>query len=146
MNNAIVFAVVLGTYVTAHQLADYWLQTGCQAARKGLPGWAGHRACAAHVATYHLTLAAFLALTAGLLSLPVSAGWAALGLTVSAVSHYFADRRRPLQWLADSLGASVVPGKGEFYRSGSGLASGAAHLDQAWHWLWLFAAALITAH
>jgi hypothetical protein len=27
-----------------------------------------------------------------------------------------------------------------FWNSGQGLASSAAYLDQAWHWLWLFAA------
>jgi hypothetical protein len=64
----------------------------------------------------------------------------AAGLAVSAVSHYFADRRRPLQRVA-----GLIPGKLGFWRAGDGLASGAAHLDQAWHWGWLFAAALITA-
>jgi hypothetical protein len=142
---AVVFSVVLGAYLTGHQVDDYWLQTGAQALGKGLPGWAGRRACAAHVATYTLTLAACLALAAWRLALPVSPAWAAAGLAVSAVTHYIADRRRPLQRIADALGGSLVPGKGEFWRSGEGLASGAAHLDQSWHWLWLFAAALITA-
>ena len=115
------------------------MQTSHQAMRKGLPGWAGRIACAKHVATYTLTLAACLALAAWRLSLPVSIGWAATGLAVSALTHYFADRRKPLAKLADLLG------NGGFWRSGEGLASGAAHLDQSWHWLWLFIAALITA-
>lgn len=138
---AVIFAAVLGIYAAGHQVGDYWVQTGGQAARKGLPGWPGRCACAAHVVTYTLTLAVFLALAAWLLPLPVSPGRAAAGLAVSAVTHYFADRRRPLQRVADALGS----GKGGFWRSGDGLASGAAHLDQAWHWLWLFTAALITA-
>ena len=66
--------------------------------------------------------------------------WAAAGLAVSAVTHYFADRRRPLRWLA-----GLIPGKLGFWQAGDGLASGGAFLDQAWHWWWLFAAALITA-
>lgn len=139
MTAADVFAVAFGAYAAGHQVADYWVQTPDQSMRKVLPGWAGRRACAAHVVTYHLTLAAFLALAAWTLALPVSPGWAAAGLAVSAVTHYAADRRRPLERLSDAIG------KGEFWRAGQGLASGAAHLDQAWHWLWLFAAALITA-
>jgi len=139
MSAATVFAVVFGAYLTAHHVADYWVQTSHQAMRKGLPGWAGRRACTAHVASYTLTLAAFLALAAWRLALPVSPGWATAGMAVSAVTHYFADRRTPLRRVAD------LTGKGEFWRSGEGLASGAAHLDQSWHWLWLFIAALITA-
>lgn len=139
MTAADVFAVAFGAYVAGHQVADYWIQTPGQSMRKALPGWPGRRACAAHVVTYHLTLAVFLALAVWVLALPVNPGWAAAGLAVSAATHYVADRRRPLKRLADAIG------KGEFWRSGEGLASGAAHLDQAWHWLWLFAAALITA-
>lgn len=138
MSAAAVFAAVFAVYVAGHQVGDYWVQTGRQALGKGQPGWAGRRACAAHVITYTLTLAAFLALGAWWLALPVSPVRVATGLTVSAVTHYFADRRKPLAKLADLLG------NGEFWRFGEGLASGAAHLDQSWHWLWLFAAALIT--
>lgn len=133
------FAAVFGVYLAGHQIADYWVQTSAQAMRKGLPGWAGRRACASHVATYTLTLAVFLAVAAWRLSLPVSPGWAAAGLAVSAATHYFADRRKPLARLAGLVG------NGEFWRSGEGLAAGAAHLDQSWHWLWLFVAALVTA-
>jgi hypothetical protein len=139
MTAALIFAVAFGSYVAGHQVADYWVQTGAQAMRKGLPGWAGRRACAAHVVTYTLTLAVFLALAAWVLALPVSPVAAAAGLFVSAVTHYFADRRAPLARLAGRLG------KSDFWNAGEGLASGAAHLDQSWHWLWIFAAALITA-
>lgn len=139
MAAAVVFAAVFGAYAAGHQVGDYWVQREWQALGKGLPGWAGRRACAAHVAGYTLTLAVFLAVAAWWLSVPVRPGWAAAGLAVSAVTHYFADRRAPLARLA------ALAGKGGFWRCGEGLASGAAHLDQSWHWLWLFAAALITA-
>ena len=139
MTAAVVFAAVLGAYLTGHHVADYWVQTSAQALGKARPGWAGRRACAAHVAAYTLTLAGCLALTAWRLGLPVSPGWAAAGLAVSAVTHYFADRRAPLAKLAALLGL------GGFWRSGEGLASGAAHLDQSWHWAWVFIAAMITA-
>ena len=99
---------------------------------------ARRRACAAHVATYSLTLGACLAFAGWWLSLPLSAGWAAAGLGLSAVTHYFADRRKPLERLAE-----LWPGKIGFYRAGEGLATGAALLDQAWHWWWLFLSALL---
>lgn len=137
---AVVFAAVFAAYAAGHPVGDYWVQTNGQAAAKALPGWAGRRACAAHVATYTATLAACLALAWCMLGLPLRPGPVVAGLAVSAVSHYFADRRRPLQHLA-----ALIPGKLGFWRTGDGLASGAAHLDQAWHWWWLFAAALITA-
>jgi hypothetical protein len=145
MTGAATFAAVFAAYAAGHQVGDYWVQTHRQALGKGLPGWAGRRACAAHVATYTLTLAACLALAGWWLRMPVSVVHAVAGLAASAVTHYAADRRRPLQRLAEALGASVVPGKGEYWHAGNGVATGAAHLDQAWHWLWLFAAALLTA-
>jgi hypothetical protein len=55
------------------------------------------------------------------------------------VTHYFADRRAPLRRLAGEVGA------GGFWRTGEGLATGAALLDQAWHWWWLFVSALIVS-
>lgn len=97
------------------------------------------------MATYTLTLAACLALAAWRLSVPLDAARVAAGLAVSAVTHYAADRRRPLQRLAEVLGASVVPGKARYWRAGDGLATGAAYLDQAWHWCWLFVSALVVA-
>lgn len=134
MSPAAVFAAVFAAYVTGHQAADYWLQTSHQALCKGLPGWPGRRACAAHVAVYTLTLAGFLALAAWQLALPVSPARAAAGLALSAVTHYWADRRRPLERLARLIG------KGEFWESG-----GAERMDQAFHWAFVFAAALVTA-
>ncbi|MFE6925918.1 transcriptional regulator [Nocardia sp. NPDC057663] len=135
---AATFAAVLGAFLVGHQVGDYWVQTSHQAAGKGAPGWHGRWECAKHVATYTLTLALCLAAVAWWLHLPIDLGWAAGGLAVSAVTHYWADRRTTLAALSDRLGL------GGFYRAGTGLASGAAHLDQSWHWLWLGVAALVT--
>lgn len=137
--NAIVFAATFAAYITGHHVADYWTQTDRQATCKALPSWAGRRACAAHVTVYTVVLAAFLTVTAWQLALPVSPWRAAAGLAVSAVSHYLADRRRPLERLARLIG------KGKFWDLGDGLASGAAAMDQAFHWAFVFTAALITA-
>jgi Protein of unknown function (DUF3307) len=145
MTPAATFAVVFAALGAGHWIGDYWIQTHHQALAKGGSGWAGRRACAAHVATYTLTLAGCLALAAWRLSVPLNAVYVATGLAVSAVTHYAADRRRPLQRLAEMLGTSVVPGKAQYWRAGDGLATGAAYLDQAWHWTWLFASALVIA-
>jgi len=131
------FAAVAVTIYAAHQVGDYWVQTSDQAARKGLPGWTGRLACAEHVATYTATLAAFLWVAQAWTGMLSGAHWAFAGLALSAVTHYFADRRRPLAWLCRLLGRSG------FHDAGDGLATGAALLDQAWHWAWLFASALV---
>jgi hypothetical protein len=136
---AAVFGAVFAAYFAGHQVADFWVQTSHQALCKGLPGREGRRACAAHVAVYTAVLAVFLAAAAGLLGLPASPGRAAAGLAAVAVTHYLADRRRPLERLAR------LAGKDEFWDLGDGLSSGAAAMDQSFHVAVLFAAALITA-
>jgi hypothetical protein len=145
MTAAASFPVVFAALGAGHWAGDYWIQTHRQALGKARPGWPGRRACAAHVGTYTLALAGCLALAGWWLSVPLGLVQVAAGLAVSAVTHYAADRRRPLERLAGMLGARLVPGKGEYYRAGDGLATGAAYLDQAWHWLWLFVAALVIA-
>lgn len=131
------FAAVTATIYAAHQCGDYWVQTSDQAAKKGLPGWEGRYACAMHVATYTAALVAFLAVATWWTGMHLSAPWYFAGLALSAVTHYLSDRRRPLAWLCSKLGKTT------FYEAGAGLATGAALLDQAWHWCWLFASALV---
>lgn len=142
------FAAAFAALFAAHQFADHWVQTSRQSARKGLPGWPGRRACAAHVAWY--TAAAALAVVAMTTStggtIPVSRTVA--GLAVSGVSHYWIDRRTTLAILAEAVG------KGEFYRFGAprkghddnpGIGTGAYALDSSAHVLMLFVAALVMA-
>ncbi|MEH1125036.1 transcriptional regulator [Micromonospora sp. CPCC 206061] len=119
------FGAVFAALYAAHQVADHWVQTQWQADTKGQPGWLGRLACAAHVATYTLT--------------------AAIGMTVSAVSHYIADRRTPLARIAAALGSARFhafgaprPGRDD----NPTLGTGAYALDQAWHVGFLFVAAL----
>ncbi|MEU4216202.1 DUF3307 domain-containing protein [Actinoplanes sp. NPDC026623] len=142
------FAAVFAALFVAHQVADHWVQTDRQATRKGSPGWPGRRGCAAHVATYTTTAAAALLALAAATGLPLSAGRAAAGLAVSAVTHYVADRRTPLRRLAELVGAA------RFYTLGAcrtgrddnpSLGTGAYALDQSFHYAWLFVAALIIA-
>ena len=148
MAAAINFAVVMPALLVAHNVADHWVQTETQAARKGLPGWPGRVKCALHVVTYTATCTCAVVLVWWLFALPLTPLGVVAGQVVSAVTHYWADRRTTLAALAR------LAGKAGFYRLGSprpgrddnpSLGTGAYALDQAWHWLWLFAAALVTA-
>ncbi|MEV4767823.1 DUF3307 domain-containing protein [Micromonospora humida] len=130
------FAAAFAALYAAHQVADHWVQTQRQADHKGLPGWAGRIACAKHVTTYTLTAVVALALVAAVTGWRPNLLAVAAGLTVSAVSHYIADRRTPLRRLADRLGKD--PG---WLERGGGLYA----LDQSWHVGWLFVAVLLVA-
>lgn len=134
--------------LTAHTVADHWAQTHHQAMTKGLHGRAGRIACATHVATYTAITASTVGLLWIVFSLPITPVGFVAGQAVSAVTHYWADRRFTLAALCDRLG------KGDFYRLGvprAGrddnltLGTGAYALDQSWHWFWLGVAAFITA-
>ncbi|KOT90383.1 hypothetical protein ADK70_17535 [Streptomyces rimosus subsp. pseudoverticillatus] len=132
----------------AHSVGDHWVQTSHQSAHKGRPGWVGRLADARHVATLTLTKLAVLIPTAALLGLHLSVRGVVAGLTVDAASHWWADRRSTLAWLAR------VTGQSQFYRLGAPrpghddnphIGTGAYALDQSFHHLWLLVAALIIA-
>lgn len=128
------FATVFAVLFVAHQVADHWVQSDRQACGKGELGWIGRLQCAAHVLTYSMTAAIALAVTAVVLDMDLSLPRTALALTVSAVSHYVADRRAPLKWLAERTGKAGYWARG-----------GAYQLDQSYHYGWLWVAALIIA-
>lgn len=123
-----------------HNLADHVTgQCDWQAAGKGAPkpeevaeGASPHRgwlANLAHVAQYHLTLAV-LGFVAWLV-LPLS--WSVPGVVAallwSAATHALLDRRWPVRWLLDHLGAS------QFARLAAGGMNGMYAADQALHGL-----------
>lgn len=167
---AATFAAVAVALLVAHHVADHWVQTSHQAAHKGREGWAGRAACAAHVASYTLTSTLAVLGVVLALDLPVTLPGLLLGQVVSAVTHYWADRRTTLAKLAEKAGLSgfyrlgtprparvaVVDEHGQLAYGADGrpvvvpvdaptLGTGAYALDQSWHWLWLGVAALITA-
>lgn len=140
-------AAVYAALHAAHLVGDHWVQSDWQALHKGDKGWTGRVACALHVTDYIFTSVVAL----GLLS--VAAGWVpdpwrlTAGLAVSAVTHYWADRRTPLRRLAE-----ILPTTRHFWTVGAPregrddqphLGTGAYHLDQSWHVAWIFVAALI---
>ncbi|GAA4613043.1 DUF3307 domain-containing protein [Saccharopolyspora hordei] len=148
LESAVTFAVVLPSLLVAHNVADHWVQTSHQAANKGRPDWTGRWACLRHVASYTLVTALAVGLVWTVLGLPITAAGFLAGQAVSAVTHYWADRRFTLARLA------AISGNAGFYRLGAprdghddnpNLGTGAYVLDQSWHWLWLFVTALITA-
>lgn len=145
---AVTFAVVLPALLVAHTVADHWVQTGHQAAVKGQRDWSGRWACVAHVASYTMVTAGVVALVWTLLGLAVTAGGFVVGQVVSAVTHYWADRRFTLAWLAARTGRSgfyVLGAPRPDRDDNPTIGTGAYVLDQAWHWWWLLVAALLTA-
>lgn len=137
-----VWATVMGAATAAHWVGDYIVQTRGQACAKGQPGLAGHRACAAHVASYTATQLVAVYAAAKVSGVRLRAGSVLAGACLSAVTHYVADRRTPLKRAADALGMTEFhdlghPRKGEQYDDNPCLGTGSHFLDQSWHRGWL---------
>lgn len=151
---AAVSATAFAALYAGHYLGDQWAQTAAQACKKSLdrPGARtaeAHWHCFKHVFTYTLGGLALFLLAAVWLGLPVRPGWLAAGLAVNAISHYIVDLRTPLFWLAKKVGrmgyiehCQVVRPTGA-EKVGPG--TGSFHLDQAWHFIWIFFSALLIA-
>lgn len=149
MSAAVVFASSCAALYVAHSVGDHWVQTSCQAARKGGEGWSARWACVRHVATLTATKTLLLLVTLWVLDLSVSLVALVAALGVDAVSHYWADRRTTLAALARLLGRAEFHALGGRVVDPDGrpthLGTGAYALDQSWHHLWLWVAALIIA-
>ncbi|MFB6942304.1 transcriptional regulator [Streptomyces sp. NPDC060286] len=146
--DAATFAAVFVALYVGHSVGDHWVQTSCQSGNKGKPGWTGRLADARHVASLTATKLALLVPVAALLGLDLSLLGLVAGLGVDAVTHWWADRRSTLAWLAK------VTGKAEFYRLGAPrtghddnphIGTGAYALDQSFHHLWLLIASVLVA-
>jgi len=113
---AATFSVAAITLYLAHHVGDYWVQTDHQSAHKGDPDRTGkgRLACFMHVLTYVVTQMVFLSVAILITGLPMSFLGVNLALLVSGATHYWADRRWTLAWLA-----SLIPGKMTFYRMGT---------------------------
>src|SRR5690606_5450429 len=72
MSAAVVFASSFAALYVAHSVGDHWVQTSCQAARKGCFGWSARWACVRHVATLTATKTVLLLVTLWVLDLSVS--------------------------------------------------------------------------
>lgn len=139
-----VFAAVFAALYAAHSFGDHWYgQTHHQALGKGARTRQGRLHCLGHVLLLAAHKAVALAAVCVVTGLRPALAAVAVGLLVDGVSHYWADRRFTLKALAERTG------KGDFYWLGMPEAApagtGAYALDQSWHHLWLFVAALIIA-
>lgn len=147
--SASTFAATFVALYAAHEVGDHWLQSHAEALGKGDRSWRGRWLCASHVAVLTAAKTFTLAVVAVALGMALNPCAAGAALLVDAASHYWADRRTTLVALADWLGRTAIPGKGEFARLGDGKAAptgtGAYALDQSWHIGWLLVAALIAS-
>lgn len=132
------FGVALLALLIGHQVGDHIAQTDRQATHKADGGWAGVRAMAGHLAGYHLTVAAVLAITAYTLDLPLSATGLAAGFGFSLVTHAVLDRRGPVRQI---LRMTRSPA----FADQDTPVSGMYVADQALHWLALLVSALLIA-
>ncbi|MGI8329797.1 transcriptional regulator [Actinomadura scrupuli] len=154
---ALTFAVVLVSMLVTHNVADHWVQTDRQSQDKVLHGVhvrKGRMACLRHVASYTACTALVTGAMWAVFDLQISLFSFVAGQAISAVTHYWADRRTTLEGLVNWLGRTLIPGKGNLYRLGApradkddnpSLGTGAYALDQAWHWWWIFVASVVTA-
>src|SRR5688500_14336344 len=95
-----VFAAAYIALYIGHQVGDHVIQTGQQCEDKGEHGderWPGRHACFWHVATYLVTQAVLLGVVQVAFQLTPRYGALFIGLAVSGVTHYVADRREPLK-------------------------------------------------
>jgi hypothetical protein len=105
MNSAIVFAAVAVTLHAAHQFGDHIVQTDNNAGHKAGPGRLGWTHLLIHIGTYHLTALVMLVITAVVLHLPITIPAVVAGLGFSAATHAVLDRRWPVRWILQHLGA-----------------------------------------
>ena len=155
------FAAVAVALYAAHHVGDYWVQTHDQAMHKGDAGTEGVHHCLQHVLTYLMTQMGCVVLVTLVLGVRLSVLGYVLGLAVSGVTHYLADRRE--HGVMFKL-ARLLPGKARFLTLGvprrfevqpfgsagimpldnPSLGTGAWALDQAWHIFWgVFVAAML---
>lgn len=143
---AATFAAVSVALYAGHHVGDYWVQRDEDAKRKGDAGRRGVLHCLRHVSSYLATQVACLALLTLALGIDTNPLGIALGLLVSGITHFEADRRE--HGLMFKL-ARRLPGKAAFLELGKGsgtLGTGAWALDQAWHiFFGVFIASLIIA-
>ncbi|MEW2393136.1 hypothetical protein AB0933_32725 [Streptomyces venezuelae] len=128
------YAAVYAVLTASHEVGDYWVQQDRDAVAKGKPGREGRIACARHVTTYTVTQG--LALAAANRRLRLGLGWRrmSVGLTVSAVTHYLADRSAG-HWQEEKPTTRLVrlahiKGSKEWLVRDPGAGP---LLDQAWH-------------
>ncbi len=145
MSKAAQFAAVYAALTASHEVADHWVQVDRLAVNKGKEGWEGALACLEHVATYTATQAVALAAVQRVTGMRLSWKRAALGLAVSVVSHYVADRQGG-HWRDEQPRGVVRLAAATGHAGWLARDPGAGYLmDQAWHKGWIAVAAAVAA-
>lgn len=144
-NRAAQFAAVYAAMTASHEVADHWIQVDKQAVNKGRPGRDGAVACLQHVLAYTATQAVAVAAVQRATGMRLSWRRAALGLAVSAATHYVADRQGG-HWRDETPSgvvrlAAVTGHAGWLARDPN-----AGYLmDQSWHKGWIAVAAAVAS-
>ncbi|MFF7553605.1 hypothetical protein ACFZA9_12045 [Streptomyces olivaceus] len=139
------FAAIYAALTAAHEVADHWVQIDDQAVNKGQRTRNGAVACAEHVITYTATQAAALAAVQRVTGMRLSWKRAALGLAISAGTHYIADRQGG-HWRDEKPRGIVRLAAATGHAGWLKRDPNAGYLmDQAWHKGWIFVAALVAA-
>jgi hypothetical protein len=153
-----IFAVTFAALYAAHTFADHWVQTHGQAQGKGAPDAWGRGSCLQHVLTLTAVKALFLGLVFWATGVQPPAWAAVLVLALDASTHYWADRAAfhpgkegrmvTLEALAHRVGKHGfwILGRGTVDADGKPVATlgtGAYALDQSFHVVMLFVAALL---
>lgn len=144
-NRAAQFAAVYAALTASHEVADHWVQIDDQAVHKGQPGRDGAIACLEHILTYTATQAAAVYAVQRATGMRLSLRRAALGLAVSAVTHYVADRQGG-HWRDETPRGVVRLAAATGHTGWLQRDPGAGYLmDQSWHKGWIAVAAAIAA-
>ncbi|PWI16035.1 hypothetical protein DI272_19075 [Streptomyces sp. Act143] len=141
------FASTYAALTAAHEIGDYWAQQDKDAITKGHPGPEGAQACLRHVAGYTTVQALALITANHCLGLRLTPGRIAAGLTISALTHYAADRGMG-RWTDPSPAAPPVVRLAHATGHTGWLTRDPAAgplMDQAWHKGWIAVAALVAA-
>lgn len=139
------FAAAYAALTAAHEVADHWVQIDSQATAKGDHSRDGVIACAKHVASYTATQALALAAVNRVSRASLSWKRAAAALTVSAVTHYVADRQGG-HWRDEQPQGVVRLAAATGHAGWLQRDPNAGYLmDQAWHKGWIAVAALLAA-
>lgn len=139
------FAATYAALTAAHEVADHWVQIDSQAIVKGNASRDGAIACAEHVITYTATQAAALLAVQRATGMRLSWRRAALGLAISAATHYIADRQGG-HWRDEEPRGIVRLAAATGHAGWLQRDPNAGYLmDQAWHKGWIAVAALVSS-
>lgn len=137
------FAATYAALTAAHEAADHWVQVDDQAVTKGQRNRNGAIACAEHVITYTATQAAALVAIQRVTGMRLSWKRAALGLAISAGTHYIADRQGG-HWRDEEPRGIVQLAARTGHAGWLQRDPNAGYLmDQAWHKGWIAVAAAV---